>query len=266
MLDETASAGSMEAKAIMSGSAKYSWLSLLFSAARYYLDREGNEKLVAKKLVYLGRRYGKNFLGIPKSPMFGMLHRGGFVSCFRDKDNQIDFLLKVAENIRGEMGLENNQIFIRYRHQPPGSSKAFYEYATALAWSRGSAKRTLDNSEHRSQLHYRWLYAGTADLRKERLSDYRYESRLSELCGPDDVPSEFTHWHAVWRADRMYTPSMGGGGGGHFDRHFFDAAECLSIQKDFKERARLLTAKGEDVIRRESQFIEDFAVKKMGIS
>lgn len=50
LLDESASTGLPEAEAMISGSAKFSWLNLLFAAARYHLDCQGNEKLVPRNL------------------------------------------------------------------------------------------------------------------------------------------------------------------------------------------------------------------------
>ena len=268
LLDDTASAGLPEAKAMISAGAKYSWLNLLFSAARYHLDCQGNEKLVAKKLVSLGRKHGKPFLGIPKLPMFGLLDCGRFVSLLRKEDDQVAFLRKVAEDICQELQLDSHQMFIRYRHKCPESSKFTYEYATALPWDRRSTKRMYDRSEHKSQIHRRWLYAGSADLRKGRSSDARYEERLDNIFNlesPENrfnydrrhVPSDFTHWHTNFSGTEETSYQS--------DREYFDAAECNLIQQDFDSRANVYTAIGEEILKRESQSIEDFAVASMGI-
>ncbi|KAL8783121.1 MAG: hypothetical protein Q9195_009483, partial [Heterodermia aff. obscurata] len=266
ILDDAASAEMPEAKAMISARAKFSWLSLLLSAAKYHLDCDENEKLVAKKLVSLGRKHGKPFLGIPKMPMFGLLDSGSFVSLLRKEDEQISFLRKVAEDICQDLRLDSHQMFIRYRHELPGSSKATYEYATALPWDRRSTKRMYDGCEHKSQIHRRWLYAGSADLRIGRLSDARYEKRLDDIFRPDisrgnfdhrRVPGDFAHWHAKY------------GGFGEtsypFDREYFDDDECNLIKHDFDCRANGYTANGEEILKRESQPIEDFAVATMGI-
>ncbi|CAF9936138.1 MAG: hypothetical protein HETSPECPRED_010027 [Heterodermia speciosa] len=263
VLDDTAAAGLLEAEAMISAGAKYSWLNLLFSAARYHLDCQGNEKLVAKKLVSLGRKHGKPFLGIPKLPMFGLLDRGSFVSLLREEDDQVAFLRKVAENICQELQLDSHQMFIRYRHKCPGSSKFTYEYATALPWDRSSTKRMHDRSEHKSQIHRRWLYAGSADLRKGRSSDARYEKRLDIsyrspfIYARRHVPSDFTHWHGNFSGNGKTSYLS--------DREYFDAADCNLIQQDFDSRANVYSAIGEEILKRESQSIEDFEVARMGI-
>lgn len=267
LLDDAASAGLRDAKTMISSSAKFSWLNLLFAAARYHLDCQGNEKLVAKKLVSLGRKHGRPFLGIPKMPMFGLLDRGGFVSLLRTEDDQISFLRKVAEDVCQGLQLESHQMFIRYRHVFPGLSKATYEYATALPWKRRSTKRMYHGSEQKSRAHRRWLYAGSADLRKGRLSDARYEKRLDDFFSPKmadshhetawmTVPSDFTNWHSVHgNSEQVYLS----------DREYFDDAECNLIWDDYGRRSEDYTAIGEEAVKREGQSIEDFAVGSMGI-
>lgn len=263
ILNDAAFAGSVEAKALISGDAEYSWLNLLFSAAKHHMESTGNEKLVARKLISLGRRHGKAFLGIPRAPLFGLLHRGGFVGLIENEDDRIDFLRKVAKDACKELRLESHQIFIRYRHKCLESSKSVYEYATAMPWNRHSTKRKLDQSEQRSEVHRRWLYAGSMDLRRKRLSDQRYDQRLNQNYGRsypledwDLVPDDFAHWHAAHGHVRSVY---------HSDREYFDIAESNLIRQDFECRTKDYTANGEEVIERESQPIEDFAPDRMGI-
>ncbi|KAG6990912.1 hypothetical protein G7Y79_00060g092160 [Physcia stellaris] len=263
LLDKAASNGLWDAKRLIS--AKFSWLNLLFAAARYHLDCQGNEKLVATKLVSLGRKHGQYFLGIPKMPMFGLLQCGSFVRLLRTEDDQISFLRKVAEDICQGLRLESHQMFIRYRHEWAGSSKATYEYATALPWNRRSTKRKHHGDEHKSQAHRRWLYAGTADLRKGRLSDARYERRLDRAFqyAWHKVPRDFAHWHAAQAnygsIDDFPEFSI------EPDRAYFSDAECNLIRDDYGRRNEVYAAIGEEVVPRENQSIEDFAVGKMGI-
>ena len=267
ILNDAASAGSVEAEALISGAAEHSWLNLLFSAARHYMESTGNEKLVAKKLISLGRRHGKAFLGLPKAPLFGLLHRGSFVGLIQDEDDRIDFLRKFAKDACKELRLESHQMFIRYRHKCLDSSKTVYEYATAVPWNRHSTKRKLDQSEQESEVHRRWLYAGSMDLRREKLLDQRYEQRLYQLYSTNhsgsyivedwtSVPDGFTEWRAASGDLRSVY---------HSDREYFDAAKSELIRQEFECRAKVYSAKGEDVIERESQLIEDFEPDQMGI-
>ena len=155
LIEDAASAGLPEAKAISNPSAEFSWLNLLFVAAEYHLECEGNEKHLAKKLLSLGRRHGKAFLGLPREPIFGFLRsgvpavsmrpyeanvfdkqfqersnltlrRGCFVELLRTEDDQISFLRKVARDICQDLQLESHQMFIRYKHVCPGSNKVTY--------------------------------------------------------------------------------------------------------------------------------------------
>ena len=266
VLNDAASAESPSARSIV-GSGEVSWLSLILSAAKYHLGCQGNEKLVARKLVSLGRRHGKGFLGLPRSPMFGLLDKGLFVRFIRTEDDQIRFLRKVAQDFRRELELESHQVFIRYKHRCNGTSKVTYEYATALPWYRTSTKRKLDQSEHGSWIHHRWLYAGSTDLRKCRLSNDSYHQRLDQNFSPSisrshgqnrhlDVPSDFALWHIAQGTE----PTLY-----HSDREYFDPDELLLIQQDFERRKSAYTAIGEEILKRENQSIEDFALEKMGI-
>ena len=282
-LEEAASAGHPKALAMIRGNAEFSWLNLILTAARHNLECDGNEKLVAKKLILLGRRYGKAFLGLPKAPMFGMLSHGGFTGLLCMEDDRIAFLRKVAQDICRELQLDSHQVFIRYRHAYPGapkesdsgsvplehynSGKAIYEYATALPVERGSRKRKADNSGQEIHFHRRWLYAGSADLTKQRLANREYHQRLDEhyaskvpgLYRHDDwtsVPSDFSHWHASHGHDASFYST---------DRDDFDAAERRTFEQEYNQRLEFYNSIGEEVIKRESQMIEDFAVRKMGI-
>lgn len=120
--------------------------------------------------------------------------------------------------------------------------------------------------EHKSQAHRRWLYGGTTDLRKGRLSDARYERRLDDVFqyAWHRVPSNFAHWHA---AQEMVKPLHESRPEyiGDSDREYFDDAECNLIRDDYSQRTEVYTAIGEEVVARENQSIEDFAVDSMGI-
>lgn len=269
ILNDAASAGSLEAKAMISAETEVSWLRLILSAANYYLDCAGNEKLIAKKLIHLGRRYGKAFLGLPKAPMFNLLELGSFASLIETDDDRIDFLRKVAEDIRREMRLESHQIFIRYKHTCMGSNKTVHEYATAVPLIRHSVKRKLDNSEHEIWRHCRWLYAGTKDLRDIRSSNYDYGKRLDRVFNEDSngfthrnrwtsVPDDFSVWHASHGRTAL-------NGRYWSDREVFDAAGLHLIQQDFERRTETCSSRGEYIVKRESEQIEDFAADRMGI-
>ena len=264
ILSDAASGGMLEAKAMVNAGSEFSWLSLLFSAAEHHLGCSGNERLIAKKLVLLGRKHGKPFLGIPKSPMFGLLYRGSFVSMLRYEDDQIAFLRKVAQDVSGELRLGSCQMFIRYRHEWPGTVGATYEYATALPWTRRSMKRAHDQSEHSTQVHRRWLYAGDRDLCLNRGLDDRYKTRLSEVYDPKAaelrgqrlyVPRGFSYWRDVHPAGALH----------HEDRDIYTSMDYRLIEEEFDRRATFYRSLGEDVMKRDDQSIEDFAVGKMGV-
>ena len=180
VLNEATSTGDPEAKLMVSGDAELSWFNLLLQAARYHLDCKSNDKVIAKKLIFLGRKFGKLFLGLPKLPIFGLLRRGSFVSLVCSEDDQINFLREDAQDVARELRLQNYQMFIRYKHGCAESSKTVYKYATARPLTRSSTKRKTGDIESNGHSHCRWLYAGENDLRTRRLSDDRFDRRLRE--------------------------------------------------------------------------------------
>ena len=260
LLVGAASTGSVQATAMIGGRAEFSWLNILFAAAKSYLNSAGNERVLAKKLISLGRKHGKAFFGLPAAPVFGLLHRGSFISLMKTEDDQIHFLRKVAKDIQRELRLESHQIFIRYRHHYADWSKDVYEYATAVPWSTVAPKRKFDQIEHGSGVHRRWLYAG-GNLK--RVSDGRYYERMDAKYDASTynsyrlVPHDFVGWHIT----RGHTGSMFASS----DRDLFTAAEGHSIREEFEARGEAYSAAGEGILKREEQYIEDFAVDVMGL-
>lgn len=127
-------------------------------------------------------------------------------------------------------------------------------------------KGKFDESGHASQVHRRWLFAGSADLRRGRLSDSRYAQRIykifhrqtpeSHLQNDRNTRSAILHLRHVPGDDEL--PYIN-------DRENFDADECPLIRQDFDLRVGIYTARGEEVIKRETQYIEDFAADEVGI-
>lgn len=97
--------------------------------------------------------------------------------------------------------------------------------------------------------------------------DERYRQRLDERFGrkipgsyrPNDwniFPSDIAHWRDI---------RDNGGVPYHSDHDEFDADECRLIHQDFARRVDVFTSLGEEIIERESQYIEDYAADEMGI-
>ncbi|KAH0545439.1 hypothetical protein FGG08_000440 [Glutinoglossum americanum] len=251
---------------LISGKGSFSWFALLLDAANYYLTSVGDERTIATKLVSLGRRHGKTFLGSTMTPLFGLLHYGRFVNIIREDDDRIQFLRKVAKKIMEEVGLRSTEIFIRYRRHYPGWSKYVYEYATALPWPREAPKRRLDQSRQASEGHRRWLYSG-GDLR-ERVSDARYLGRLNDNYEgiSHAVPTDFKRWHST-RRDSVQQHPLGTPDHPLFetDRCLFTPEESIILRGEYETRKQFYSSTGEDIVEREGELIEDFAAEKMGI-
>lgn len=289
----SAANGYEEACIMMMNEAKYSWLNLLFLAAKNYLNSSGNERLMANKLVSLGRKHGKAFLSIPKEPVFGLINQGAFVGLVQDEEEKISFLRKIANEIVPKMGLQGRQVFIRYNHLDAASSSWVYEYATATPLLRETLKRKHCDSEHLVQGHVRWLHAG-GNLR--RVQDSRYYDRLDDRYiyhrEPDtsmQIPSNFSSYNISNNPNifKSYHPDFDirnnfeavptdfedwhrtrGSPTQRFiwsDRPYFTEEQSRVIHKELEVRKRHYESKGETIFERDQEWIEDFASARMGI-
>lgn len=262
LLHKAASAGSEDARLMVHGHAESSWLSLLLLAAKHHLNQSGNEQLTAKKLVSLGLKHGKVFLGLPREPVFGLLYRGDFVGLIQDEEERISFLRKIASDIMHGQRLGERQMsmIIRYKRHYIGCPQAVFEYATATPWALENLKRKRHICDGSADGHIRWLYAG-GDLHN-RANDPRYLARLDlnysrpYHLGFHSVPANFIHWHWSRGHNGPYADS---------DRCYFSEAQQNLIRTDFEARKLHFQSRGESIFKREDQVIEDFNVDIMGI-
>ncbi len=250
ILDEAAKANSGEAKAMIKGVAASSWLSLLLSTARSHQNSSDDERRASRRLVSLGRKHGKSFLGLPDSSFFGLTHRGNFVGVMKSEDEQIEFLRQVARDVKATAGLENHHFVIRYKHRCWYSSDSFYEYATALPLLRKSTKRDANEHESQSRGHCRWLYAGERSPQNS-ISDGIYPERLEKSSGI--FPKTYA------RGLPWYGPRDG------FYPNTADPLIQAFVQQDFENRAKILSAAGELICKREYESIQDVSGQTVGI-
>ena len=243
ILDEAVDSNSAEAKAMIKGNAVSSWFSLLLSAARFYQRSSGDEQQASRRLVSLGRKHGKRFLGLPNHPLFGLTHRGLFVGVIKSEDEQIQFLREVAREVQAAAGFENHHFVIRYKHRYQHLSRSFYEYATALPLLRRSWKRDAHECEYQSQGHCRWLYAGDK-VPQYDLLDRRYHDRVATR----GTIVEF------WKnAEKSYVNELRTPGVVEY------------VQQDFESRGKTISAAGEFVYKREHEYIQDTTARAVGI-
>ena len=288
LIQELALGGSEEARLLMRGEFESSWLNLLFLAAKNYLDSSGNERITANKLISLGRKHGKAFLSIPKEPVFGLLRRGAYLGLIQDEEERISRLRKVASEMFLKFRVPGHQVFIRYKHIYRNQSTWVYEYATALPWPRNILKRKHCDSNEVSQRHVRWLHAGGI---LTRVQDARYHDVLDKMFirqersrgprtfeggsiqndltdpsyrfsigyAPDfgAVPTDFEDWHRTRGSTKPQ--------GDWSDRCDFISEDARAIRRGFEDRKKHYEARGEILVERDHQSIEDFAADKIGI-
>ena len=207
-----------------------SWFNLILSAAKYYLSCSDDDRRTASKLIVLGRKHGKDFLGLPPSPLFGLLEHGSYVSLLRTQEDKIAFLRKTAEKVVDKLGLNHTRLFIRYSHCYTGTP-GIYEYASAVPWIKKRKRGQLDQVEG----HSRWLYAGD-ELRPT--TDENYKARLSRLHGDNaKIPV-----HPILNLHQREI-----------------------MREEYESRKRWLWSQNETVFDQAAEEVEDYDPQNMGI-
>ncbi|KAI4243339.1 MAG: hypothetical protein L6R40_003511 [Gallowayella cf. fulva] len=242
LLEET-KLGYAKASMLTKGSAEHSWLALLSEAANLYMVSDGLERQHNNKLISLGRKHGRTFLGTPAEPAFGLLAQGRFVKLMADERERIELLRKVGESMAKNMRIDSSQIFIRYKHHISDSAWV-YEYATAIPYNTGK-KRRADGTSCSVQSHHRWLYSGSCTRRK--FSCFEYVQRWETLWKTQ----------ANWDVEERYALTE--------DLYRSAKTNSTTAFRDFERREALLTATGERVSKREDQHIEDLFPADVGI-
>ena len=248
LLDEATTLGSKEASLLTSGIARFSWLALMSGAAKVYLDSTDIERQYHNKLISLGRKHGKTFLGSTLEPLFGLVSEGRFAGLIRREEDKIAFLRKIGKAIAKQMQLDGSQIFIRYRHSLPGPSSFAYEYATAVPLHTKHRKRKADEPETQPlQSHHRWLYAGGSPFMHQP-SRTAYINR-----GPPDLLAK-PYVEALYAAsaDQVRCSNL-------------DTKTMEIVSQDYKCRKSVLETSGEVISRREDQCIEDLRPRLEGV-
>ncbi|KAL8997634.1 MAG: hypothetical protein Q9169_003113, partial [Polycauliona sp. 2 TL-2023] len=250
LLLKEAKLGNQKASALTRDSAEYSWLALLSKAASLYLVSEGIERQHNNKLIALGRKHGKAFLGTPDAPCFWLLEQGSFVKIAAKEEERIELLRKVGKRVAEQMGVDCPQIFIRYKHQLSESSWV-YEFATAIPYNT-DRKRKADGTSCSIQSHHRWLYAGGFAKLDEACREYyqRYRRKFgNSIITMRNVEDAYANSRDTYRS----------------------ASACADEMKErgntfgFDQRMTMLQVVGEDVSRREDQLIEDLFPGEVGI-
>ena len=177
MLDEAASAGSAEARAMVTGDVEYLWLNLLLSAVKRHVESSGNERLVAKALFLWGRKHGES----------GLVFQSG---------RFLDFLIMEPSSVLSALSMSKFTLFVGLQKI---CRKNFVLRTNIISFNidittrvclrllsvmqlrchtSEDPSRESSTKQQQSSGHCRWLYAGDRDLRKGRSSDKRYCMRL----------------------------------------------------------------------------------------
>lgn len=116
----------------------------------------GIDREIANKLISLGRRHGRDFLGLPSEPLFGMLGQGRFVTLMRNQEEAVQLLRKIGREVAQELRLASDQIFIKYSTNGRNlNDSPLYDYTTAIPRVVQTLKRSNDSSRREYCVHHR---------------------------------------------------------------------------------------------------------------
>ena len=257
ILDKAITKGSANAQLLIAGFDQPSWFNLLLSAARASAEATDGERQMLRKLVLLGRRYGKTFLGLPKQPFFGLSHRGAFIGLMKTENERIKHLREVATTAQNFVPLQSHQLMIRYRHSLKAKGKQIFEYATALPLTNASKRRKISESKHQDESHHRWLYAAKTeqDPRGKQGDTYitraqQYKDKFARAVGarPGRIPNNM----------QMGRP------GTSTPFELLNSEDLAMIEQDYHHRLGTCNVLGESIHSLDEEIFFDSAVDIIG--
>ena len=235
-LNDAVKAGSEEAKAMITGSAEFSWFNILLKASRNYLQLSTDEQASAEKLVNIGRHQSEKFLGYPRCPLFGLLtdtdHSvtgGYYIGLLEEEHRRIAYLRDFATERWEKSHFNRDHAIIRYKHLVKGVSRPLWQFATAVPLKRLRRKRKLDNDMHEDEIHVRWLCDG-AEPNLRRSNPYRRDTSSRQESNRYENGKSFTIILTTWV---ILNPSNA--------CKLVDMYSKMPIQSQFKSRIWLST-------------------------
>lgn len=142
--------------------AKGNWMELLAQASRAFLEAEGDQKLLFKRLVQAGRSYGsKRLIGMHHDlPYFGMSQTLNVFYLIKDQEKKIEFLRELVKSA----SKYTDDLIIRYVSETTGQE----EFASVYSSSYLRAFEKKHDGPVQARKGYRWISrspkrVGTAD-------------------------------------------------------------------------------------------------------
>ena len=298
LLEKSRSAGGSSASILLEGKATLSWFSLLLTAARQYLECQGNERKTANKLIRLGRKHGKRFLDRPSEPLFGLLgvsstnYSGSqsHSSTAQPKLRAVDIvaepfpppsMLVSRVGLRGSyvnlITTDDDKIHLLRKvaqdiakDMDLDSTQIFIRYKRRYPnWSKHVYEYTTALPLHPSTLKRKFNKNTPAaeghtrwlysGISLRRVTDPRYYDRLR--ANFPDI-SDLQRIPEDFEEFHQYIkrPQRP-----KTDRYTFTPEEQQTIYLEFENRKRFYATLGENTIERESMAIEDFDPLRMGV-
>lgn len=145
--------GTSECSSVQGRPSPLSWLTIMASTAKAFLDTKGETREEYRKLASLGRRCSSKFLcpmKIMPAPMFGLFRPTILLSLFRDQNDRVSILRRVSSRL----GIDPAKLVIRYRDHSISKRESKYGYATVAPVEVTTQSTSSGTSS--SARHKRW--------------------------------------------------------------------------------------------------------------
>jgi hypothetical protein len=301
LLEKSSLAGGRSAR-ILLWEGLVTWFSLLLKAARQYVESHGNDRKTANKLILLGRKHGKLFLGRPAEPLFGLLgnnqaydyevDQSAFwgVESLRPKSNfgndfSASSMVLAKFSLRGRyvslIIADDDKIhFLRKVAQDIatemklGPTQIFIRYKRRyVKWSKHVYEYTTALPWSRSTSKRKLDRSEHEILGHRRwlynggdLTGLPYGSRnLQESSHPFHVDSPHSQSSSLGQSSSSHQ-SENDWTQNNTIYHVFNAEQTKIIRQEFENRKRFHSSLGEDTFEREGELIEEDNAMRLGIS
>lgn len=159
------------------------WLALLAEAVREFLESEGDNRSLNKRLVNAGRLYGsKSFLGTHPTSFLGLSRTEYYFRALKHQESKIRFLRELLKDAIDW----KDDVFIRYTSVRTGRE----EFASVFPHAQTS-KRKADGTSQIRSCHVRWIHSHPPEFSKE--DDVADRDILSDVfwSAPDTSHSDY---------------------------------------------------------------------------
>lgn len=149
--------GTSECSSVQGRPSSGSWLAIMASAAKAFLNTRGETQEEYRKLASLGRRCSSKCLcptNTMPAPMFGLLRPTILLNLLYDNNDRVSILRRVAPRL----GIDPANLIIRYRDHAVDKGESKFGYATVAPVEMTPQSTSSETSS--TARHKRWTLQG----------------------------------------------------------------------------------------------------------